>query len=38
MADESIYDQMKNAGLSRRSFLKFCGLLLSNGRQHVTTD
>ncbi len=27
MADESIYDQMKNAGLSRRSFLKFCGLV-----------
>ncbi len=27
MADESIYDQMKNAGLSRRSFLKVCGLL-----------
>jgi hydrogenase small subunit len=26
MADESIYDEMKKAGLSRRGFLKFCGL------------
>jgi hydrogenase small subunit len=27
MADESIYDEMKKEGLSRRSFLKFCGLM-----------
>jgi hydrogenase small subunit len=27
MADESIYDEMKKAGLSRRSFLKFCGVV-----------
>jgi hydrogenase small subunit len=27
MKDESIYAEMKKAGLSRRSFLKFCGLM-----------
>lgn len=26
MADESIYSEMKKSGLSRRDFLKFCGL------------
>ncbi len=26
MADESIYDEMKKAGISRRDFMKFCGL------------
>jgi len=27
MADKTIYEEMKNAGLSRRDFLKFCGLM-----------
>ena len=27
MAEDSIFDEMKNAGISRRSFLKFCGLM-----------
>jgi hydrogenase small subunit len=27
MAEESIYDEMRKAGFSRRSFLKFCGLM-----------
>nr|HMN59311.1 twin-arginine translocation signal domain-containing protein [Anaerolinea sp.] len=26
MADESIYDEMKKAGVSRRNFMKFCGV------------
>jgi len=27
MADETIYEEMKKAGLSRRGFLRFCGLM-----------
>jgi hydrogenase small subunit len=27
MADESIYDEMRKEGLSRRGFIKFCGLM-----------
>ena len=27
MAEDSIFDEMKKAGISRRSFLKFCGLM-----------
>src|SRR5664279_6358920 len=27
MAGETIYEEMKKAGVSRRSFLKFCGLM-----------
>jgi hydrogenase small subunit len=27
MADESIYEELKNDGLSRRSFMKFCGVM-----------
>ena len=27
MADKRIYEELKNAGLSRRDFLKFCGMM-----------
>ena len=27
MADESIYEELSKEGLSRRSFMKFCGLM-----------
>jgi hypothetical protein len=27
MADESIYDELKKEGLSRRGFIKFCGTM-----------
>ncbi len=39
MADETIYEEMKKAGVSRRSFLKFCGLMAgAMGLNAASTD